>query len=191
MRRIVRHCTRTLLAGVVAVLPIAGLVLTVTWLEREISASWLARQDYYVPGAGLLAAALALYLIGLVASTLMGQWAWGLVDRAVASLPALGRLYRTLKQILGYDVGPDALFRRVVLLPSEVPGAVEFGLVTNQFRADDGGIRLVVFAPGAPNPMSGRVVVIDEAQVTATSMPVSDALKALVSAGATIDGPTR
>ncbi|HYE07956.1 MAG TPA: DUF502 domain-containing protein [Planctomycetota bacterium] len=191
MRRIVRHCSRTLIAGVVAVLPIAGLALTVVWLEREISASWLARQEFYFPGAGLILVALALYLIGLVASTLAGRWTWGLVDRAVARVPALGRLYRTFKQILGYGDGPDALFRRVVLVPSDVPGAVEFGLVTSQFRADDGRVRLVVFAPGAPNPTSGKLLMVDESQVTATALPVSDALKALVSAGATIDAPPR
>ncbi|MSR58002.1 MAG: hypothetical protein EXS05_10040, partial [Planctomycetaceae bacterium] len=47
--------TRCLLAGLVALLPIGGFVLTVVYLERSIAESWLARQPFYFPGLGLIA----------------------------------------------------------------------------------------------------------------------------------------
>jgi len=97
-------------------------------------------------------------------------------------LPALGRLYVTLKQILGYGEGEDAVFQRVVLVPGSIGGALELGLVTNRIE-DDG--RIVVFVPGAPNPTIGRLVLIEPSDARDAGISVSAALKALVSVGAT------
>ena len=56
-----------------------------------------------------------------------------------------------LKQILGYGEGPDAVFRRVVLIPSRDLDGDEIGLVTNE-EMEQGTSRIVVFVPSAPTP---------------------------------------
>src|SRR5258708_39183822 len=118
---IARHVTGCFLAGVVALLPIGGFVLTVAYLEATIAGSWLAGQPYYFPGLGLLATAAVIYLIGLTVSTFLGRWLWGRIDVLFDSLPALGRLYQTLKQIIGYGAGEDAIFQRAVLIRGSGP----------------------------------------------------------------------
>ncbi len=175
-----RHVSRCMIAGIIAILPIGGLVLSVLWLEDTLAESWLARQDWYFPGFGLIAAVLAIYIIGLLVSSFLGRWIWNLFDALLKNLPGLGRLYETLKQILGYGEGEDAIFREVVLLPSPY-GGKEIGLVTNRLDGD----RLLVFLPGAPNPTDGRLVVVDAASVERSKMPVNAAFKSLISAGAT------
>jgi uncharacterized membrane protein len=182
---ITKHFSRCFLAGIVALLPIGGFVVTVAYLESLLAGSWLAKQSWYVPGLGLLATGAVIYVIGLTVSTFLGRWAWNRIDRLFDSLPALGRLYQTLKQIIGYGEGKDAIFVRVVLIRGSEPDGSELGLVTNETVDATGATKLVVFVPGAPNPTTGRLIVIDAAHTTPLAMTVSDALKTLLSVGKT------
>jgi len=182
---IAKHVSRCFLAGIVALLPIGGLILTIAYLEMSIAESWLAKQPWYFPGLGLLVTAAAIYLIGLTVSTFLGRWMWGRVDLLFDSLPALGRLYQTLKQIIGYGEGKDAIFQSVVLVCGDVPEAAELGLVTNETTDAAGRQKLIVFVPGAPNPTAGRLIVIDAERTVPLAVSVSDALKTLLSVGKT------
>jgi uncharacterized membrane protein len=178
-----KHVAQCLLAGIVALLPIAGFALTVFYLEEKIASSWLSRHAWYFPGLGLLAAAIGIYLIGLTVTTVVGRWVWRLFDRLFDNIPALGQLYRTLKQIVGYGDGKDAIFRSVVLVPNGEADGAELGLVTNEIVSAAGARQFVVFVPEAPNPTAGRLVVIDAARVRPVNLPVSDALRILLSVG--------
>jgi uncharacterized membrane protein len=185
MQFISRHVSKCFLAGIVALLPIGGFVLTVVYLESLIAGSWLARQPYYFPGLGLIATAAIIYGIGLTVSTFLGRWLWKKVDLVFDSLPALGRLYQTLKQIIGYGEGKDAIFQRVVLIRGAEPDGAELGLVTNETTEGASSRKLIVFVPGAPNPTAGRLIVIDADRTTPLPITVNDALKTLLSVGKT------
>jgi uncharacterized membrane protein len=184
MNALSQHITRCLLAGVVALLPIGGFVVTVVYVESTIASSWLAKQPFYFPGLGLIAATAGIYAIGLTVSTFVGRWFWSVLDRLLDGLPMLGRLYQTLKQIVGYSEGKDAMFHQVVLVPSGKSAGAELGLVTNE-QSTAAGRQLVVFIPAAPNPTIGRLVIVDAAEVEPLAIPVSDAMKALLSVGKT------
>ncbi len=183
MQYIRQHITRCIIAGVVALLPIGGLLLTVMYLESQIADSWLKNQGFYFFGFGLILAVAIVYLIGLLVSTFIGRWLFNLADRLLDRLPLLGALYQTLKQILGYGEGPEAVFQRVVLIPSRDLDGDEIGLVTSD-DATSGQSILTVFVPSAPTPTSGRLVMVEAAKVRNIEMSVSDALKTLVSVGA-------
>ncbi|MCL4210151.1 MAG: DUF502 domain-containing protein [Phycisphaeraceae bacterium] len=185
MHALGRHLARVFIAGIVALLPIGGTVLTVVYLETTIANDWVRRQWWYFPGLGLVAAAIIIYLIGLTVTTFLGRWIWNRLDRLFDSLPALGALYKTLKQVLGYGEGREGLFQQVVLVPGRDSKGVEIGLVTNDLVDDAGRRMFTVFIPGSPTPTAGRLVVIEASKVHAVSMPVSEALKALVSVGKT------
>lgn len=184
MNALVRHVTRCLLAGALAILPVGGLVFVLVMAEQAVAQTWLAKQPYYVPGMGLVAALLLVYALGLVTTTFVGRWFWRWIDRLLAGLPGLGRLYVTLKQVLGYGEGEGAIFKRVVLVPHE-RGGHELALVTNEVPGPDGRPWLVLFLPGAPNPTSGRLVLAEPGRVLPVATPVHEVLKAMLSAGAT------
>ncbi len=185
MKRINAHITKSLIAGIVAILPVGGLILTISYLETTISKSGLSQMPFYFPGFGLLAAVVILYLVGLGVTTFVGKWIWKRVDSLLDKLPALGRLYQTLKQILGYGEGEDAIFHETVLVPGKDSQSEELGLVTNRIPDDQGNTKLVIFVPGVPNPTSGRLIVMDQEDIKPLSMPVNTTLKALVSMGKT------
>ena len=187
-----KHITRCMLAGTVAILPIAGLIITVGYVESQIATSGLARLPFYFPGFALLVSLAFVYLVGLGVSTFVGKWLWARLDRLLGRMPVLGQLYQTLKQILGYGKGEHAIFQEVVLVPGLNNQAEELGLVTNTIPGEDGKTKLVVFVPAAPTPTTGRLVIIEPQTVKRLKISVSETLKVLVAMGKaelTLDTP--
>jgi uncharacterized membrane protein len=180
-----KHFTQCFLAGMVAILPIGGLILILYKLDGAIDPMLknLGLPDF--PGRGLLAGIIVIYLLGLTVTTFIGRWAWGLMDKILSHVPGLALLYNTLKQILGYGSGKDALFIRVVFIKDEAAGTMELGLVTEETKAADQPERWTVFLPGSPNPAIGRMVLVEPARCIPTTISVDVAIKALLSTGKT------
>ena len=178
-----RHVTRCLVAGIVALLPLAGTVVTIVWLENALAESWLAGQPWYFPGVGILAAFVVLYATGLFVTTFLGRFLWRLVDRLLEGLPLLGTLYQSLKEVLGYGSGRERFFQGVVAL--EADGGHELGFITGETTGPDGGPRTLVFVPSSPNPTNGRLVLVDPAKLQRLQVRTADALRTLVAIGKT------
>ena len=184
MQALTRHFSRCLIAGVVALLPIGGTILGIAYLEYTLSDFGLAGQEFYFPGLGILLAVILIYLIGLMVTTFIGKWLWKTTDRMINGLPLLGTLYQTLKQLLGYGEGDEAVFREVVLVDTPEAEGQEIGLVTNRVKDADGQEQLIIFIPGAPNPTTGRLVVTPPSKVRKIDMKVNEVMQSLVSVGA-------
>jgi uncharacterized membrane protein len=181
-QRIRNHIVTAFVAGIVAILPVAGLAITIVYFENQVAGSWLKNQGFYFFGLGLLIFTALVYLIGLTVSTFVGRWIWRRVDLLLDRLPVLGSLYQTLKQILGYGEGPKGIFQRVVLVTMESKDRYEIGLVTREASAETQG-RIVVFVPNAPTPTSGRLVYIEPELTQPSSLTASQAMQLLVSLG--------
>lgn len=187
MKFLQKHIWRCIVAGIVALLPIVGILVSVIYFEKMVAASWLEKQGYYFFGLGIAIAVVAIYLVGLFFSNVIGQWIWNLFDRIIDRMPILGNLYQTLKQILGYGEGENAMFQRVVFVKTKEFDGEELGLVTHD-RIDTGkGDSLAVFIPFSPSPMNGRLVFVDRSMVRDSDLSVNDALKTLVSLGTMLD----
>lgn len=183
MNHISRHLTTCMLAGLVAILPVGGLIITIGYLETSISSSGLTKLPFYFPGLGIIMVIVIIYLIGLILTTFVGKWLWSRLDELLNKLPALGSLYVSLKQILGYGEGEDAIFQQTVLVPAQGGSGMELGLVTNRITLPDATQQLLVFIPGSPNPTSGRLIIIPPDQVKLTNLPVNSTFRILIAAG--------
>jgi uncharacterized membrane protein len=178
-----RHFTTCLIAGVVALLPVGGAVLTVVWLEDSLSRSWRDAVGWYFPGLGLLLALFGIYLVGLFVTTLVGRWVWRRTNRAIERLPFVGSLYQSLKEMLGYDTGRERFFQGVVAVRADE--GFELGLVTGEETGPGGLPHTLVFVPGSPNPTSGRLLLVDPTNLVRLDARAADALRTLVSMGKT------
>jgi uncharacterized membrane protein len=176
-----RHLTRCLVAGIVALLPMGGAVFTIVWLEGTIAAAWRDQLSWYFPGLGLLLALLAIYLVGFFVTTFVGRWLWRAVDRLLESLPLLGTLYQSLKEVLGYDSGRERFFQGVVAVPADE--GFEIGFVTGSGPGPDGRAHTLVFVPSSPNPTNGKLLLVDPARLQKLDVRTADALRTLVSLG--------
>ena len=181
----IKHLSKYFVAGIVVIMPIGGTILILGYLESTISSSGISTFPFYFPGLGLLLTCILIYLLGLMTTTLAGQWLWNKFDKMVNSVPAIGRMYVSLKQILGYGEGEDAVFKEVVMVNSLSENGKEMGLVTNRYQDAQGHQKLFVFIPSAPNPTSGRMVVLSPEHVEPSTITVHDALKTLVTIGNT------
>ena len=183
MRSLRRHIFKCLIAGIAALLPIGGTIFMVLYFEKQLSDTWLADQPFYRFGMGIFLGFLAVYIVGLLVSSFLGRWLWAQVDMLFMSVPLLGPLYQTFKQLLGYGEGPDAMFKRVVMVPShDLPGE-QIGFVTGEIQNVDSADTLAVFIPAAPNPTNGRLIYVRADEVSPLDLPVNEAMKALISAG--------
>ena len=185
MDAVVKHITRCLVAGIVALLPIGATLFTIWYLEATVADPWLKKQPWYFPGLGLVLVGVIIYLLGLTVTTFIGKWFWRTIDRVLDRLPVLGTLYQTLKQLVGYSEGKDAIFKQVVLIDVPEADGQQIGLVTNRIADSEGRQKLLVFVPGAPTPTTGRLIIADAEQVEPVDATVSQVMQTLVSVGAT------
>lgn len=177
-----KHFIKCILAGLVTTLPIAGLALMLIQIDRSLR-PMVKGTPLDLPGLGIVVGLFAVYFIGLLVSSFIGRWLWSLIDRLLSALPGLAYIYNTLKQILGYGVGREAMFHRVVLVKTEREGAYEIGLVTEEVKIDGVDAQVFVFLPGSPNPANGRLILADTSKLVETKIPVDAAIKLLFTTG--------
>ncbi|MEQ1631083.1 MAG: DUF502 domain-containing protein [Planctomycetota bacterium] len=182
MRSPTQHITRCVVAGIVAMLPLGGAALTFTWLESALSSGGLRNQSFYFPGLGLLLAIACVYLVGLFVTTFLGRWLLRVLDRTAESLPLIGTMYQSFKEVLGYDTTRERFFSGVVLVAGD--GGDQLGLVTGT-GVIDGVERTIVYVPGTPNPASGRLVFVPTAELRRLDVRVASSLRTLVAMGKT------
>lgn len=180
MDPIYRHVVLCILTGLIAILPVGGTVILIVFAERSLSP--IVPAEFYFPGLGLLSIFILLYCLGLTLTTFVGRWLWNWMDLVLSRFPGLGMLYRTLKQILGFESGEKGLFQRVVLVPDEGTGGAEIGLVTAT-EGDGDRKQILVFVPHSPNPAQGRLLRLPANRVIATDWTVDKALKGLFTLG--------
>jgi len=110
MEKLQSHFILCLLTGLVTILPVGGTILLIVYAERTLSP--LIPAQFYIPGEGLVLVIALLYLLGLTLTSVVGRWLWHGLDSTLTRIPALGTIYRTLKQILGFDAGEGAFTAR-------------------------------------------------------------------------------
>jgi uncharacterized membrane protein len=178
MSRLGNHLYRKFLAGIIAAAPIALLVGIALWVEGIIR-TLIEPLGFYFPGLGVLLALVAIYLLGVLVTSLLGIVLFRLVDRTLAKVPLLKRIYGVWKDV----VSPikSGMFRQVVLL-SEAPESGRIGFTSGEPAAEDPeAIR--VFVPSLPNPLDGRMLLVKSAACRKLDLSVDEALKLLASLG--------
>src|SRR5688572_15254291 len=99
MSRLNNHLRKTFLAGVFAAVPVVVTAFVVWYVDhntRVISRYLFGKP---VPFVGIVIAIAAIYLGGLIATTLLGKWLIGLIDRLLSRVPGFSQLYAAWKQI--------------------------------------------------------------------------------------------
>jgi uncharacterized membrane protein len=176
-----------ILTGIAVIVPLLVTVWVIRfvfnfldgWL-RPIERHYLGR---VIPGTGLLATVLLLYLIGLVVTRLGGRTLVRWTERLIMRLPLIGDVYGSSQQIMQAVGGARGRgFRRVVLCPFPQAGSRSVGFVTQEFPSEKGN-QISVFVPTVPNPTSGFLLILPASEVTETGLGVEEAVKMIVSAG--------
>jgi uncharacterized membrane protein len=146
---------------------------------------------WYWSVVALLLAAVLIGLIGLLARNYFGKRIIEWIDAALLRIPLLNKVYSTTKQVNdAFSAKNKTAFRTVVLVEFPRAGCYTIGFVTNDQLQDlpaPTGKKLVcVFVPATPNPTSGFLLMVPEAELIKLQMSVAEGIKSVISLGTII-----
>jgi len=192
-----RRIRRDFFTGLVVLAPVGVTVVVLSWMFRRIDDilgnPLRAALGVRIPGLGFLLLVLAVILVGWTVRFAAGRQLLHWWNEALARFPLTGRIYSAMSQIVQSVLGEQRkLFRRTVLVPYPTEGMWAVGFVTNDEAPVMSGLVgepcVNVFVPTTPNPTSGFMLVVPRAKVRFTDIPIDEAMKLIISAGAVSPG---
>jgi uncharacterized membrane protein len=194
-----------LLAGLLTIAP-----LVVVWLVFSFFLGLLSRAgrplaapladfiEARVPGAArilenpdvqffiaVVVAVLVLYLIGAVASRVLGARLIVMFERLVARVPIVDTIYSAARKLIDVLRKKPEGAQRVVLIDFPHKGQKTLGFVMRTFADSRTGEMLAtVYVPTAINPTTGFLQILPAASLLPTDIPADQAMAMLLSGGA-------
>ena len=143
--------------GLAVIAPIVVTVWIVVFLFRAIDGIlqpiMVRLLGQRIPGVGLLATLLLLYLVGLLVHSFGFRTLLRWSDQMMLRIPFLRDIYGSSKLIMETFTKPEGIgFKRVVTFEYPRPGMRALGFVTNETTLADGTREVAVFLPTTPNP---------------------------------------
>jgi len=195
MKQYFRHLKTYIIRGFLASIPLALSFFAIKILYVNIDKSVMRMVERIIgftfPGIGILIILAILYILGLVASNVLGKQIFRFVEGIANRIPLIKITYQVGKQLSTTLSLPEKqVFKRAVLVDYLKPGIWTIGFVTGAIidRQNNNQKLLKVFVPTPPNPTSGTMVVVKESETRDPGWSINEALKAVISGG--IIGPT-
>lgn len=171
-----------LLAGIGAPLVAAmlsGLALVAPRTAATLNVEWL------VFIVALLFTLLALYVLGALASRMIGQRLIGGFDSLLARIPLVQTIYGGTKKLMSVLQTKPGGTQRVVLIDFPRRGMKVVGFVTRIMTEQGTGREMAaVYIPTTPNPTGGYLELVPVAELTPTDWTMDQAMAFIISGGA-------
>lgn len=198
------HFQRYLLIGILTVIPIwiSWLVFELVFKQlSDIGMPWVRMismvLEQVLPTSALLPVApwlqpalaavmtlIALYLLGYIATRVIGKRLISLVDWFMNRIPLIQTVYTGIKKLLAaLQQKPDSV-QRVVMIAFPSPEMRTVGFVTQVFKDHLTGQELAaVFMPTTPNPTSGFLEIVPLDKIISTDWTMDEAMTFIISGG--------
>lgn len=184
---------RWFLTGIAVVLPVAVTIFVLIWLFNLLDG---ILNDFIkkifnidIPGLGLLALLVIIFLIGIFASNFVGRKITGWFEKIIGKIPLIKTVYNPVRKIIsGLSSEKTESFQKVVLVEFPQKGRKSIGFITNSNFSIDECENISVFVPTTPNPTNGFLIIVDRKEVEVLDMTVNEGLNAVVSLGSVLEG---
>jgi uncharacterized membrane protein len=194
MKKFIGHIKKYIVRGLLAIIPLALTFFAVKILYTTIDQNAVKLADHLFgfsfPGLGILLVLVSLYILGAMASNILGRKVFNLIEKTSNYLPLVKTTYKVGQQLVGtFSLPEKQVLKQAVLVEYLKPGMWTTGFVTGKIvdkRNPDEKL-LKVFIPTPPNPASGTMVIVKESQTRDPGWSIEDALKSVMSVG--IIGP--
>lgn len=193
MKKFIQHFKRYIFRGLLATIPLllSFFVLQFFYLliDKRIVNLISKYTGFRIPGLGIVLLCVALYVIGYLASNVIGRRFFNLIESISNRIPIVKTTYQVGKQLSSTLSLPEQeVFKRAVLVEYFRPGILNIGFVTGTMLDKKTKEKLLkVFIPIVPNPTSGFLIILKESQVKDPKWSVEQAMRAVISGG--IIGP--
>lgn len=201
------HFQRNLIAGLLTIAPLFAVWLVFNFLLGVLStfggplaaelivfigqrfpetAPWLADPRLRLALA-VIVALLALYVIGAVASRVIGQRLIGLFERIIGRIPLVQTIYSAAKKLVDVLQQKPGNDQRVVLLDWPHKDMKTVAFVMRSFSDAQTGAELAaLYVPSALNPTSGFLQIVPVAELVFLDMTTDQAMTMIISSGAIV-----
>jgi uncharacterized membrane protein len=187
-------------AGIAILIPIAVTAWAVTWLFRFFDGFFGRMIGPFIPiplpGLGLIMLLVAVILVGAFSRSRAGVGAILWLDRRLSRIPLASWVYGTATQITHSTMdAKSGTFKRCVLVEYPKENSWALGFLTaaapqNLRERLDAPDLVAVFVPTTPNPTSGFMLLVREADTIDSGFPTETGFRLVISAGAIkIDAP--
>ena len=188
MSRVFAHIRRFVIRGTLALIPIAlpvfAIYLLYVFIDKRLLGLVQATFRITFPGLGIVLLLVILYLVGLIVSNLFGRHLLQGLESLTERIPFINMAYRIGKQLSGTLSPDEQIFRRPILVPYAAPDTWQVGFVTGTVYSEkDGEELLKVYVPTPPNPTSGFVYFMREADTRDPGWTVEEAMQCILSGG--------
>ncbi len=144
----------------------------------------LDKEDYTVPGLGLVLILTVTLLAGFLVSSFLTRWLMAIPGRIFQRLPLVKMIYGSIKDLFDAFVGDKKSFDKPVLVQLVPGGAARVvGFVTNEDLSVLGiPDQVAVYLPQSYN-FAGNMIVVPKDAVTPMQAESGDVMKFIVSGG--------
>lgn len=141
-----------------------------------------------IPGLGIALVILLLFLTGMMAANLLGQWFIRQLDAILYRIPLVKTVYGSVKQVSDTLFSSNGqAFRKALLVQYPRVGvwtvAFQTGAPNGQIANALPNDCVSVYIPTTPNPTSGFFLIMQKNEVLELDMSVDEALKYIISMG--------
>ena len=197
--KIAKALKKYLITGVLVWLPIAVTIWAMSYIisaaDRLINLlpeSWQPQHfwGFNIPGLGIVAATVVLFVTGVLAANVLGRRILGAWDSLLGRIPVVKSIYSSVKKVSESLLSDSSRsFKTPVLVPFPQPGIWTIAFVSGHIPAklkgslpqDDDYIS--VYVPTTPNPTGGYYIMVKKSDVRELEMSVDQALKYVISLG--------
>ncbi|MGH7995725.1 MAG: DUF502 domain-containing protein [Opitutaceae bacterium] len=128
-------------------------------------------------------------LLGYVSRDVFGRFFVRIAERFVLSIPGVGAVYISVKQIVDtFGSQTRNKFSKVVLVEFPRKGSWAMGFLTNRSPGEPqrkiGSEVWTVFVPTTPNPTGGYVLFLPPSEIVELDMSIGEGMKMIISGGA-------
>jgi uncharacterized membrane protein len=135
-------------------------------------------------GLSLLILVVVVYLLGALATNIVGRRVLSIGEGVVLRLPFVKVVYSISKQVVAAFQGQGSqAFKSVVFVEFPQPGMRAVGFVTSRMTREDGSVWNTVFVPTTPNPTTGFLQLIPQERLEQTGYTVEEGIKMVMSLG--------
>jgi uncharacterized membrane protein len=194
IKNILKHLRTKIFAGILVILPLGVTFLILTFvfntLENILSpltpkiTVYLFHHEYLLPGLGIIGFFILLYLLGVIATNVMGRKlvSWG--DRLFTVIPVVKNIYTSSKQLTdAFSATRKGSFRQAVFVEFPQEGSYVLGFVTNELTNLEHQRKVTVFVPMAFIPPQGILLFLPKEKVFPSNLTIEEAIKAIMSVG--------
>jgi len=194
IKNILRHLRTKIFAGILVVLPLGITFLVLKFVFNTLDnilgplmprvTIYLFHREFSILGLGIIGFFLLLYLVGVIATNVMGRQLIGLGDRLFAAIPVVKNIYTASKQLTdAFSATRKGSFRQAVFVEFPQEGNYMLGFVTNELTDVEDQTRVTVFVPTAFVPPQGFLLFLPKEKVLSSRLTIEEAIKAIMSVG--------